>query len=468
MQEIDETLDNDIREYEMATGITKREQHSEDAISVLDIFREPAPLPPGNSKVSLSYLNKADRREFIKAASRKFLLMSGGGAERVTELPENAFVLDDNFFVLNEMIRGGVKVDLYYLDPPYGTGLDFHSRYLEHSYKDSMGRATYIEFMRRRLILMRETMTDDSSIYVHIGHQMIGHLKVMMDEIFGPDNFRNLITRRKCSSKNCTRKQCANLNDYILFYSKGKSYKWNRPSVEPEQEWIEREYPKFDNVGRRYKLVPVHAPGTRNGKTGQPWRGMMPPPGKHWQYAPDKLEELDRQGDIHWSRNGNPRRKVYWSSEKKTLLTDYWDQYRDAHHQSIKITGYPTEKNLAMVKMIVGANSDEGDLVVDPFCGSGTTLHAAQDLGRRYLGVDASFSAAKATLHRMRFGMEPMGDYVSWREPSNPPSRNPSRNGADSPPSSLAGVRPNQPCKFVVDGLLLDAFPQEIREIAET
>lgn len=440
----------------MATGITKREQHSQDAISALDFYREPKPLPLDDAKVTLSYLNKADYSDIIKPTPRRFLMMDGARAAEVSKLPENTFILNDNFFVLNELIHEDVKVSLYYLDPPYGTGFDFHSRDLEHAYKDSMGPAAYIEFMRRRLILMRETMADYGTIYVHIGHQMLGHLKVVMDEVFGPDNFRNLITRRKCSSKNFTRKQFANINDYILFYSKGKSYKWHQPGIAPEQDWIEKEYPKLDILGRRYKLVPIHAPGTRNGETGQPWRGMQPPPGKHWQYTPAKLDELDHQNDIHWSRNGNPRRKVYWSSDKKRALTDYWHQFRDAHHQSIKITGYPTEKNLEMIKMIVRASSDEGDLVVDPFCGSGTTLHAARDLGRRYLGMDASFSAAKATLHRMRHGLEPMGDYV------NKQAKN-----AKTLPLPFATGPEEQPCGFVVDSHLLDTYPQEIREISK-
>ena len=440
----------------MATGITKREQHSQDAISVSDFYREPTPLPPSNAEVTFSYPNKADRSDIIKPTGRRFMMMDGVSAEKANEIPENSFILDDNFFVLNELIRENVKVNLYYLDPPYGTGFDFHSRDLEHAYKDSMGPAAYIEFMRRRLILMRETMADDGSIYVHIGHQMLAHLKVVMDEIFGSSNFRNIITRRKCSSKNFTSKQYANVNDYILFYSKTKTYKWNKPGIKPEQDWIDREYPKFDNLGRRYKLVPVHAPGTRNGETGEPWREMMPPPGKHWQYQPTKLEEMDRRGDIHWSRNGNPRRKVYWSSDKQMMLTDYWDQYRDAHHQSIKITGYPTEKNLAMVKMIVGASSDEGDLVVDPFCGSGTTLHAARYLGRRYLGMDASFSAAKTTLRRMRHGLDPMGDYVTKRAKK-----------VENLPLNLANEPEQRACGFVVDSQLLSAYPQEIRDISE-
>ncbi len=440
----------------MATGITKREQHSRDALSALDFNREPAELPSGNAEVVLSYPDKATRSDIIKAAPRGFLAVDGRSTSKVSRIPNNAFILDDNYFVLNELIRENVKVNLFYLDPPYGTGFDFHSRDLEHAYKDSMGLATYIEFMRRRLILMREAMADDGSIYVHIGHQMLGHLKVVMDEVFGQENFRNLITRRKCSSKNFTSKQYSNINDYILFYSKTKTYKWNKPGIAPEQEWVDREYPKFDSFGRRYKLVPVHAPGTRNGKTGLPWRGVMPPTGKHWQYAPEKLEELDRQGDIHWSRNGNPRRKVYWSADKKLGLTDYWSEYRDAHHQSVKITGYPTEKNLSMLKMIVGASSDKGDLVVDPFCGSGTTLHAARDLGRCYLGMDASFIAAKATLRRMRQGMESMGDYVDKRA-----------KGGGNLSLDLANNKEGQACGFVVDGRLFEAYPDEILDISE-
>jgi adenine-specific DNA-methyltransferase len=344
---------------------------------------------------------------------------------------------------------------LFYLDPPYGTGLDFHSRNLEHAYNDGMGQAAYIEFMRRRLILMRECMTDDGSIYVHIGHQMLAHVKVIMDEVFGADRFRNLITRRKCSSKNFTSKQFANINDFILFYSKNRSYKWNQPRIEAEDEWVLKEYPKMDSLGRRYKLVPIHAPGTRNGETGQPWRGMMPPPGKHWQYIPQKLEDLDRQGDIHWSKNGNPRRKVYWSADKKRTLTDYWEQYRDAHHQSVQITGYPTEKNIDMLKMIVAASSDAGDLVIDPFCGSGTTLQAARDLNRRFIGIDASFTAAQATLNRMRNGVETMGDYV------NPKSRK----AVQIP--LLSFVTKQVECAFFTDEQLYQAYPDAIDKLAQ-
>ncbi|EFA6694827.1 site-specific DNA-methyltransferase, partial [Escherichia coli] len=161
-----------------------------------------------------------------------------------------------------------------------------------------------------------------------------------------------------------------------------------------------------------FKLVPIHAPGIRNGETGKPWRGMTPPPGKHWQMSPEKLDELDRKGEIHWSKTGNPRRKVYLTQDKKLPLTDYWDQFRDAHHQSIKITGYPTEKNFDMLKKIIAASTNVGDLVLDPFCGSGTTLHAAQELDRKWLGIDQSFQAIITSIRRLKYGLEPMGDFV--------------------------------------------------------
>jgi len=298
------------------------------------------------------------------------------------------------------------------MDPPYATGMDFISKNLESAYKDHMDEAEYLEYLRRRLILSREVLNEDGSIYLHIGHQMVSHVKLLMDEIFGRSNFRNIITRRKCSSKNSTKKQYANINDFVLFYSKGDSYKWSQPGITPDKEWIEKEYNKSDDKGL-YKLVPIHAPGVRNGATGKEWKGMLPPPGKHWQYTPETLDELDSSGMMYWSKNGNPRKKVYLTKDKKIPLTDYWQNYRDAHHQSIMITGYPTEKNFDMLKMIVSASSEPGDLVLDPFCGSGTTLHAARDLGRRWIGMDQSITAAKSTMKRMNSGMEKMGDYVS-------------------------------------------------------
>lgn len=435
----------------MATGVSKNSSNK--ALSAWNHHGENIPLPDKNEKASLEYKNKENEIDILYGSDRGYAELTQGKAQRVTEIDSNSFILDDNFCALSKMVSQGIKAKLFYLDPPYGTGFDFQTRDMKHSYQDSMGQAEYLEFMRRRLVLMRECMDEDGSIYVHIGHQMLGHLKVVMDEVFGADKCRNIITRRKCSSKNFTKRQYSNINDFILFYTKGNDYIWNQPGVSPDQEWIEREYPKIDEYGRRYKLVPIHAPGVRNGATGTAWRDMMPPPGKHWQYVPDKLEQMNAEGDIYWSRNGNPRRKVYLTPDKQLALTDYWEQYRDAHHQSVKVTGYPTEKNLDMLKMIVSASSNSGDVVIDPFCGSGSLLHAAHDLGRKYIGIDASFMAAETTLKRLKYGTKAMGDYVSKK--SDKMILMPLKSGKNK----------QQALRFFVEEDLLRTFPDELKRL---
>lgn len=396
----------------MAVGLNKAELSGSESVRAARPHHAPLPLPPTGTAVQLNYPGKLPVSEILAPVSSGYVRISGDRIQDEQVLHANGFIWADNWFGLHSLIESGEKAEMIYLDPPYATGLSFSSRKQEHAYHDALDDAAYIEFMRRRLVLMREILDENGSIYVHIGHQMVAEIKLIMDEVFGRKNFRNIITRRKCSSKNFTQHQFANLNDYILFYTKTNDYVWNQPTKSATDEWIAKEYPKVDSRGQ-FKLVPVHAPGTRNGETGSAWRGMLPPAGKHWQYTPAKLDELDAAGEIHWSKTGNPRRKVYLTEGKRLALTDYWEDFRDAHHQSILITGYPTEKNFEMLKMLVKASSSEGSLVLDPFSGSGSTIHAAETLQRRWIGIDESFAAACTTVRRLMDGRQPMGDFVN-------------------------------------------------------
>ncbi len=329
----------------------------------------------------------------------------------------NRLYFGDNLPILAALandpdVRG--KVRLVYIDPPYATRSVFQSRNQADAYMDLLEGAHYLEFLRERLIFLRELLADDGSIYVHLDENMAFHAKALMDEIFGRANFRNWITRKKCNPKNYTRKTYGNVSDYILFYSKTENYVWHRPVESWSEEKANKEYQYVEEeTGRRYKKVPVHAPGVRNGETGQLWRGMKPPPGKHWQYPPRILDEMDARGEIYWSLTGNPRRKIYLDESNGVAVQDIWLDYRDAYNQNIAVSGYPTEKNSALLTRIIEASSNKGDLVLDCFSGSGTTLNVASHLGRHWIGVDNSREAIAATLRRFAKGLEPMGDFVN-------------------------------------------------------
>lgn len=322
----------------------------------------------------------------------------------------------DNLDVLNVLLDDNEvcgKVTLIYIDPPYNTGGAFETRDFKHAYDDCFTIKEYLDFMRKRLELMHQLLSDEGSIYVHLDSNMVFHVKVMMDEIFGMQNFKGMITRKKCKSKNFTRKTYGNISDYILFYSKTENPVWNRPYEEWNGEKILKEYQYIEeDTGRRYKKVPIHAPGTRSGATGKPWRGMLPPEGKHWQFTPDKLDEMDAKGEIYWSSNGNPRRKVYLDQSNGIPVQDIWLDYLDASNQNTLITGYPTEKNIDMLKRIIETSSRKGDLVLDGFAGSGTTLVAAEELGRQWIGIDIGDEAITTIINRFKHGSKPMGDYV--------------------------------------------------------
>lgn len=305
------------------------------------------------------------------------------------------------------------QVRLIYIDPPYATNGVFQSRTQRDAYHDLLTGSDYIEFMRQRLIILRELLAEDGSIYLHLDENMVFHMKVIMDEVFGAKNFRNLITRRKSSHKNYTRKTYGNISDYILFYSKNDIYIWHRPIEQWTEERAKKEYTNVEpGTGRRYKKVPIHAPGVRNGATGSTWRGMLPPQGKHWQYTPQQLDEMDARGEIYWSPTGNPRRKIYLDRSEGIPLQDIWYEFRDAQNQNMKITGYPTEKNIEMMQVIIQASSNPGDLILDCFAGSGTTLSEAAHLGRRWIGIDNSPEALRTMLYRFAHGTTPMGDFV--------------------------------------------------------
>ena len=192
----------------------------------------------------------------------------------------------------------------------------------------------------------------------------------------------------------------------ILFYSKNKNQNiWNNICEELNNEEIEKRYNKLDKNGR-YTTIPLHAPGeTLNGTTGQEWRGMLPPEGRHWRTDPKEFDLLDKQGLIEWSSNGNPRIKKYAKDHKGKKIQDVWS-YKDPQYPQ-----YPTQKNQAMIEAIINQSSNENSIVLDCFAGGGTTMKACERTGRRWVGIDQS----ELSINTIRDNLTLLSDYYFLR-----------------------------------------------------
>lgn len=325
----------------------------------------------------------------------------------------NMLILGDNLPALKALLNNSQiagKVKLIYIDPPFATNHEYRggtsrtatvswSQEDESAYEDKLIGTEYLDFLRNRLILLRDILAENGSIYVHIDWKMGHYVKILMDEIFGQERFINDIARVKCNPKNFRRKAYGNVKDMILFYTKTERYIWNDPREKMTKEDTRKLFPKVDKDRRRYTTTPLHAPGeTRNGPTGQPWKGLRPPKGRHWRCIPDELTRLDKQDLIEWSSTGNPRKKIYADEiiPKGKKRQDIWE-FKDPPYPS-----YPTEKNLEMLKIIIEASSNSDDLVLDCFVGSGTTLVGAEELGRRWIGIDNSPHAIEKAKKRLR------------------------------------------------------------------
>ncbi|EPS7269509.1 site-specific DNA-methyltransferase, partial [Vibrio cholerae] len=268
----------------------------------------------------------------------------------------------------------------------------------EKQYTDIWSNDEYLQFMYERIVILRELLSETGSIFLHCDHRKSHHLRCILDEVFGADNFRSVITREKCNPKNYTSSTFGNISDTILFYAKSESSVWNTIHQKMSEDEIETSFSKIDASGRRYKTAPLHAPGIRSGETGASWRGLMPPPGNHWRYIHKTLDELDQAGLIEWSSTGNPRKIVFADESKGIPMQDIWLKIKDGSGL------YPTQKNLDLLERIIRSSSEEGGIVFDCFMGSGTTQVAAQKLGRRFIGADINLGSIQTTTKRLVSG----------------------------------------------------------------
>lgn len=304
----------------------------------------------------------------------------------------NEFYLGDNLLALkhlqNELYE---KVDLIYIDPPFGTGQNFNNLEDELAYEDTIVNHNYLEFLRKRLFLLKDLLSEQGSIYVHIDKKIGHYVKIIMDEVFGYKNFINDITRLKCNPKNFDRNAYGNFSDMILFYTKKRDFNiWNEIKQSLTEEESLTLFPKIHPTKGRYTTNPLHAPGkTINGDTGEEWNGLKPPKGRHWRYSRAELTRLEKEGLIEWSDNGNPRKIVFLDEHNGKKIQDVWE-FKDKGLSYIK---YPTQKNFDLLKLIISNSSNVNSIVLDAFAGSGSTLMTANSLNRKWIGIDNSPSS---------------------------------------------------------------------------
>lgn len=352
----------------------------------------------------LQYSNKKSEKEILESIPDIDFMQSNRGEHA------NLLIQANNLFALKHLImnRGLIgKVDLIYIDPPFATNNTFtikdgRANTISNSatgtlaYADTLKGTAYLEFIRERLTLLKMLLSEKGSIYLHIDYKIGHYVKVIMDELFGIENFRNDITRIKCNPKNFARKGYGNIKDMILFYSKTDQLIWNEPKIPYSEEDQARLFPKIDKDGRRYTTIPLHAPGeTQNGNTAKAFKGILPPPGRHWRSDVSVLEQWDASGRIEWSRSGNPRKKIYVDQQEGKRVQDIWE-YKDPQYPV-----YPTEKNADLLDLIVKTSSNENSIVLDCFAGSGTTLKAAQINGRNWIGIDESSEAIRTITQKL-------------------------------------------------------------------
>ena len=376
----------------------------------------------------------------------------------------------DNLDIMRGM--NSQTVDLIYLDPPFNSNRNYsapigsaaagaafkdtwtlsdvddawHGEIAERkpalyavidtaSLAHGKGMKSYLIMMAVRLLEMKRILKDTGSIYLHCDPTASHYLKMLMDVVFGQGQFRNEVMWKRQSSHNRA-KRWGPIHDCLLYFSKGSQTTWNRVLQPLDQAYVQQFYRYSDEHGQ-FMVDNLTGPGLRGGDTGGRWQNVDPSQkGRHWELPPDRalptwfkfpvgyaamtarqrLNVLDEQGLLYWPPKGSiPRFKRYLTPDSGAPITDIVLDIPPISAKAKERLGYPTQKPIALLDRIIKASSNEGDVILDPFCGCATALVAADRLDRQWIGIDLSSLAAKLVLKRLREDRGPLFDDVIHR-----------------------------------------------------
>ncbi len=328
-------------------------------------------------------------------------------------------------------------VDMIYLDPPFNKNKSFHApvgtsaegssfkdifgsddidqRWMEEWRVDrpelynfikslyffaDLSDASYIQYMAVRLIECHRVLKDTGSIFYHCDDTMQHYIKIMMDIIFGRKNFKNELNWQRNTANSVSGKRFGRVTDAILFYSKSLEYTFNnvyKPRVDAEKYYRSFE----EETGRRYLTTRLEYPGNTNKVLNYKGKDYI---SSGWRWNQQALDDRIKKNPhlIHVTKNNKLHYKLYMDEDKGIPLPDMWNDIMTINMENSEKTGYPTQKPLALLRRIIECSTNEGDLVLDPFCGTATTCVAAEQTGREWVGIDISVTAYELVKDRLK------------------------------------------------------------------
>ncbi len=366
----------------------------------------------------------------------------------------NRLIWGDKKWVLPSLLpEFASQVDLIYIDPPFDTGADFsfsaqipddpdtagdqsqsftkEPSLLElKAYRDIWGGAkthldAYLKWFYETVVVLYDLLSPTGSIYVHVGRDVSQSVKLVLDEVFGADNFVNEISWKRAHAHGDSGQGAVHygrVTESIFYFTKGEISSWNPQYVKYTDDILARDYKYKEADGRQYRLTPVDGPG--GAAKGNPFYEFLGVKG-FWRFSESRMKELHEAGEVVLSSTGKSlSRKKYLEGAKGTPVTDWWDDVNRVSPTSNERVGYPTQKPEALLERIIRASSNPGDLVLDCFCGSGTTAATAQKLGRRWITCDLGRFAIHTARKRLLaipdltpFQVQNLGKYErqAWR-----------------------------------------------------
>jgi DNA modification methylase len=346
-------------------------------------------------------------------------------------ITENTLFYGDNLDILRNSIADE-SVDLIYLDPPFNSNANYNVLFNSPSGDESPAQIeafedtwhwnetaeyafdqvmrsgnsdvsellrairsflkendmmAYLTMMAVRLLELHRVLKPTGSLYLHCDTTASHYLKILLDAVFGTDFFRNEITWKRTTAHNDSTRYGAN-TDSIFFYSKNGVWTWNPIYTKYDDKYLKR-FRNFDQDGRAWMDADLTAKGLTGGGYTYEYKGYT----SLWRMPLSTMERLDEEGRLHFTKTGGIRLKRYLDESKGYAVQALWDDIAPINARAQERLGYPTQKPIALMERILTASSNEGDVVLDPFCGCGTTVHAAQKLNRRWIGIDVTHLA---------------------------------------------------------------------------